>query len=207
MSVNRIAAWISGIIAGIAVVAGLFVVGSPGEQRVLRADRQRVADLQTLAGALSDYWRDNEHLPDRLDELVDGRRLSRVPVDPVSGDRYGYSRTSSDAFELCADFARASADQPPDSFWFHPAGRRCFAFDERRPAERGIPGGDASVAPPRESPGEAGGHILAHAGARVTRTVALQPNPVYVTSPNANLDAIDTHRASRARTNAAPTAW
>jgi hypothetical protein len=127
MSVNRLAATASIAAVLLAVLAGLYLAGSPAGQRALRLDQLREADLRQLQGIIQDYWEATGRLPGDLAELVDGRRLTAVPADPESGEAYEYERPGETAFRLCARF---SAGSPADSdFWSHAAGRQCFGFD------------------------------------------------------------------------------
>ena len=134
MNVQRIA--VIGSIAAVAaaVVVGLAITGSPAEQRLLRLDEQRVAELQQLVGRAEGRWERDGRLPDTADDLVDGQFLTRLPTDPSTGQPYEYRITRPRQFEVCATFDRASRPDLAGDFWFHEAGQRCFAFDlsERR---------------------------------------------------------------------------
>jgi hypothetical protein len=129
MNLQRIA--IIGSIAAVAaaVAVGLVIAGSPAEQRRLRLDEQRVAELQQLAGRAEYRWESDGRLPDTADELVDGQFLTRLPTDPTTGRPYEYRITGPRQFEVCATFERASRPDLAGDFWFHEAGQRCFAFD------------------------------------------------------------------------------
>ena len=129
MNLHRTAAYGSLGVVAVAVIAGALLVGSPEEQRLLRFDRQRVTNLQLLVRALDSYWEDNLTLPTPLDELVDGRRLSRLPLDPTTDIAYEYQITGANAYRLCADFSRPSADNASDDFWSHATGSHCYSFD------------------------------------------------------------------------------
>ncbi len=118
------------VIVAAGVITGLWLSGSPAITRAERLDERRIADLMRLARVLERTWRDDEVLPAALDELVDGRRLAELPVDPVTATRYGYRRTGSMQFELCAEFARPMPrDSDTENFWNHDEGRKCYAFD------------------------------------------------------------------------------
>ena len=52
-----------------AVVAGIFVLGSPTEERARGIDRRRVADLRAIAAATDLYWTRHSQLPATLDDL------------------------------------------------------------------------------------------------------------------------------------------
>ena len=129
MSMHRIAAFGSIAVVAAAVVAGLVVTGSPSEQRLLRLDDQRVNDLQQLSRTAEFRWNEAQRLPASAADLVDGNYLSRLPVDPVTGEPYGYRVTGVRAFEVCATFDRRSRETAAASFWFHEAGDRCFSFE------------------------------------------------------------------------------
>lgn len=129
MNVDRVAALVSSIAVGIVIIAAFLLIGSPEEQRLQRLDDRRVSHLQHLAHAVDDYWEDHGVLPDSLTVLVDGRRLSRLPEDPISGETYGFHATAPASFRLCATFDRASGETGSQHFWDHPAGRQCYDFD------------------------------------------------------------------------------
>jgi len=129
MSVNRLAAIASSGLISIVVIGGLWLAGSPSEQRLLRLDQQRTAHLQQLSSALTRYWNDHSMLPPQLQQLVDGQNLTAVPVDPVTGSSYDYRRTATATFELCGAFDRDSIEASVNDFWSHQAGRHCFDFD------------------------------------------------------------------------------
>jgi hypothetical protein len=130
MSVERllVGAGVAGV--AIAVAAGLWIAGAPSEQRALRLDAQRTVDLRQLALALDRYWREMGRLPDQLDDLVDGRRLSRLPLDPIAATPYEYAVTGTRRYRLCATFGRATPGDEAGDFWSHDAGRDCFDLDQ-----------------------------------------------------------------------------
>ena len=131
MKKERLAAVAAGVIVACAVVAGLYVGGSPGEQRLLRQDEQRTQDLWAIAGEIDRYWERTGDIPLSLDDvMVGGRRLSEVPLDPVTGEKYKYDPVDPEEFQyrLCAEFARASKDSTRPDFWRHEAGRNCFSL-------------------------------------------------------------------------------
>ena len=113
----------------VAVGAGLYLSGSPGEQRLLRLDERRTQDLWSICAEIDGYWSRTGELPRALDDvIVGGRALSDVPVDPVTGESYEYEIAEGRGFILCADFAKASEETSRPDFWRHEAGRRCFSF-------------------------------------------------------------------------------
>jgi hypothetical protein len=112
-----------------AVVVGLFIAGSPAEQRQLRMDSRRVTDLQRLSRAVERYYRDSEKLPQDLATILNGWTSSDIPKDPETEQDYAYEIISNRAYRLCADFALASREDEQPEFWSHLSGRQCFAFD------------------------------------------------------------------------------
>jgi hypothetical protein len=129
MSIQRVAAVGSIVAVVVAIVAALMLIGSPAEQRLRRLDEGRVNDLRALSRAVYFQWNERQVLAASAADLVDGRSLTRLPVDRSSDEPYEYRVTGPRAFELCAVFARPSRPQDAHDFWYHDAGRRCFEFD------------------------------------------------------------------------------
>ena len=106
------------------ILPGRFSCGSePGDLRL-----HRVEDLARLSTAFGDYWEERDKLPMEIGELLDGRRLARMPTDPRTGLAYGYEKLDHDSFQLCATFDRPSPIQLEEEFWAHAAGKKCFSF-------------------------------------------------------------------------------
>jgi hypothetical protein len=131
MNVNRVAALVSSTAVIIAVGFGLLIVGSPQDQRLQRLDQARVGDLELLAHVIDAYWTDHAVLPDSLTDLVDGRRLSQLPTDPVTDASYEYAVTTGSEYRLCATFEQRSPEHTPE-FWRHDLGHTCYDFDVTR---------------------------------------------------------------------------
>ena len=129
MKMNRLITIASSATVIIAVLAGLYLSGSPGEQRLLRLDERRISDLRQLSNAISSYWERAGRLPQDLAVLVDGQRLRSLPADPLTDIVYAYEITDVDSYRLCAEFSRASLQTMPEDFWAHPAGQRCFELE------------------------------------------------------------------------------
>jgi hypothetical protein len=141
MNVQKLAAWTSAVAVSAAVIAGFVLSGTPMAQRLERLDARRQSDLQQLAVELNVYWRAQGALPEDIQRVVDGRRMSRLPTDPVSGLPYPYQRLSAEAYRLCASFERASEPWEPQDFWNHPAGEHCYEFETTREAGPTYPPG------------------------------------------------------------------
>ena len=131
MNVNQTFAGAGLAVAAIAVFAGLYLSGSPAEQRLLRLDERRVQDLRGLAVAIDAYHIGNGTLPLRLDDVMEARRLRNIPVDPVTGDRYQYELVDENQYRLCAVFSRPSEESRRPDFWQHEAGSWCFTISPR----------------------------------------------------------------------------
>ncbi|MGD1857758.1 MAG: hypothetical protein ACFB2W_26280 [Leptolyngbyaceae cyanobacterium] len=120
------------VLATLAVVAGatagFWVLGTPGQQRLIMSDRQRLEDLNAIANTL--YWKkqdqDDYVLPDALDP--NDRR-----EDPITQELYQYSKIDDSQYQLCADFATDSSTQrltnTENRSWQHPEGPHCFDLD------------------------------------------------------------------------------
>ena len=125
------------------IVAGFFIIGTPGEVRLLRFDSQKVQHLQEIQWQVVQYWQQKQILPATLEDMRDSLGGSTIPVDPQSGESYGYAVTGDKKFQLCATFnnedANTSAmgaviirEEAPrvknvvDDTWGHVAGDVCF---------------------------------------------------------------------------------
>lgn len=136
MSARPVGKWLL-VLAGLVVVAtvigAIAVMGSPGEQRQMRIDEQRIQDLRSIEAAVRLHRNDEGSLPDDL-ATVDARPGVALDLaDPQTGTPYEYKRTGTDAFELCAVFATDSAARKarrnwPGLEWAHGSGRHCFRF-------------------------------------------------------------------------------
>jgi len=122
-------------------VIGLWISGSPAQERARRIDAQRVRDLQSISYAVDAYWNSNDkNLPGTLTDLQNTRDYS-VPsiVDPVTGAEYEYRQvTASGNYELCATFETDSAQDATTPgyrgsefgpFWDHAVGRTCYQLE------------------------------------------------------------------------------
>jgi hypothetical protein len=128
MRTQRVAAWASALVVAAAVVAGLTIIGTPSEQRLMRLDERRIMDLRSLSFYVNQYRRQRQALPGRAEDVIDGQTTTRLSVDPESQQPYDYRVIDAARYELCATFSRRSR-APSNDFWFHEAGRRCFSLD------------------------------------------------------------------------------
>ncbi len=118
-----------------AVVAGLFILGSPLEERARRVDDRRVADLQGIVAATDLYWTRHSRLPASLDDLTAEPGVRISTGDPASSEIYGYQPLDSAHYEVCASFERESGETSRDparaarNLWAHGSGRQCFQLE------------------------------------------------------------------------------
>ena len=115
-----------------AVVAGLFVLGSPQEERARRIDDRRVADLQGIMAATDLYWTRYSRLPASLDDLTAEPGVKISTTDPASAEIYGYQLLDSVRYEVCASFERESGEisrDPTRDLWAHGSGPQCFQLE------------------------------------------------------------------------------
>lgn len=100
----RMVGWGAAALLLCAIVAGFFIMGTPGQVRLYRYDDQKIQDLSNIQYQILNFWQQKEKLPASLAELSDPLSGSVVPVDPQSGAEYKYSLKGGMTFELCATF-------------------------------------------------------------------------------------------------------
>lgn len=131
-----------GMLALLSVVAGFFIIGTPGEIRMLRYDEQKVNDLQSIQYQVVNYYQQKGTLPEDLTYLDDPLSSYMTPADPQSGEGYRYAVTAPLSFELCASFNEPTPDLSGqggypsrdmaypsmgiDENWQHEEGDTCF---------------------------------------------------------------------------------
>ena len=137
-STDRAFLSISAVAVAIAIIAGFWLLGSPGQQRLLSLDSERINDLTQIAGELSYTVNnpDGSTAPPLPQQLPDSVTTRADLTDPVTREPYEYRRLSDSSYELCATFATDSKEQdstqptslPPfvNARWSHSAGRHCF---------------------------------------------------------------------------------
>lgn len=131
------------IMVVVVAIVGLYIAGSPGQERDYRLDEQRLNDLQEIASSIDLYYEQHGSLPENLDMLTEERQARnyyiRSVTDPETDLPYEYSITSDTAYSLCASFIMPSREEPgeyPRSVymgvqeeWGHDAGYYCFDLD------------------------------------------------------------------------------
>ncbi len=131
------------VLTVIALVYGFSTIPNPSAQRELKLDHKRVTDLGELQYQIDDYYRNNNILPESLDNLTTttysySQELSKT--DPDTNKPYEYIKITDQTYQLCAIFTTDSAKEK-DSYdnenydyntykskFGHKEGRQCFDF-------------------------------------------------------------------------------
>jgi hypothetical protein len=139
----RMVGWGAGALIIATLIAGFFIMGTPGQVRLYRFDDQKVNDLQNIQYQVINYFQQKEELPETLKDLEDPLGGNFVPVDPQTGLAYSYEKTGDLSFKLCATFnaeiqamsmhTRAVSinpsippGDPTTEPWDHGAGLTCY---------------------------------------------------------------------------------
>ncbi len=144
-SVQNVSAFLVSTALIASVAAGFVLVGSPMYQRRVRLDEERLMHLQQIQNEVMYRWQLTRELPRRITDLRDDIRGFVPPVDPETGEAYGYRPTGVLSFELCAVFTvptpdpiRASSEKvayprpmghygdSSSDTWVHEEGSDCF---------------------------------------------------------------------------------
>jgi hypothetical protein len=152
-------AWGTSIVLLIVIVAGFFIMGTPGEQRAHKFDEQRVTHLQNLQYQIIEYWVAKDTLPENLSLLENDILGFSVPTDPQTQEAYTYRTTDTLSFELCAKFNTEQHINSKDLMergvwypnmesenWDHDAGEYCYSrtidpdlYKDRKPTLSPVP--------------------------------------------------------------------
>jgi hypothetical protein len=131
-------AQIAGGVVTVAVTAaigwGIFVVGSPADERSRRLDQRRVQDLIGVAQAVDVFWTRRASLPASLQAVRDEVGVQVTITDPGTNAPYEFRVLAENRYELCAVFEGESAEAAgvrTADFWSHRSGRQCFQRDAR----------------------------------------------------------------------------
>ncbi|MEO0350013.1 MAG: hypothetical protein AAF282_08190 [Cyanobacteria bacterium P01_A01_bin.15] len=129
---DRIFAALATLAVAAGAAAGFWVLGTPGQQRLIMSDQQRLEDLSAIANSL--YWQsqdqDDYALPDAL-------TTTNQRQDPITQESYSYRKVDDERYELCASFATDSSTHKlvnaNNQNWQHPNGRHCFELELSQP--------------------------------------------------------------------------
>ena len=142
-SVARAAPVLRGtVIAAVLVVVAtlgypIYLVGTPGDQRDVRLDEQRVDDLRNISSNIDRYLELNEEMPASLQDMKGPRFSVRSVTDPETDVPYDYRVIEGNSYELCAIFSTDSAERKDERrrfserAWDHGTGLTCFPLEAR----------------------------------------------------------------------------
>ena len=146
-SPTALRALLAGVVVAVVAALGysMFLLGTPGEQRDIQFDRQRVSDLTNISYNVDEFWELNGELPAGFEDMSGARYSIHSINDPETGAPYGYRVLdgAEGEYELCAVFDTDTAkrmERSPrfsDDPWGHGVGRTCFSLEVRR--ERPMP--------------------------------------------------------------------
>lgn len=130
----------------VAVSYGIFLVGSPNQQRLIQFDERRVSHLQSISYAIDGFYGKIGKLPVALEDLRVHEYYIESFQDLGTGKPYEYVAVSETVYELCADFQTDSSQykdgrQLPRAVpvfdgrgqWDHGIGRACFKREMKKP--------------------------------------------------------------------------
>ena len=122
------------LLAILAVVMAVNIMGSPMTQRKVRIDENRASDLNKLKLATNEWKTEHKALPATLAEVANQPGSDLRLRDPETQVPYEYERINADAYRLCAVFATDTARYKPDDWslridWTHGVRRTCFTTD------------------------------------------------------------------------------
>ena len=127
------------VIAAVVVVVAtvgysIYVIGTPGQQRQIRIDEQRIEDLRSISRNVDRYYEFNGAMPANLFDLQGPQYSVQSITDPDTGRPYGYHLVGGVDYELCAVFNAESPERRDErrpfseSIWDHGPGLTCFAL-------------------------------------------------------------------------------
>lgn len=132
VSRTQVVGTVVAVVVTAAVIGGIFLLGSPAEERARRLDERRMQDLSGIARAVDVYWTRGASLPSSLEALRTETGANITIVDPATGASYDFRPIEREKYELCATFEGDSRDSDRGfdaGFWSHRAGRQCFQRD------------------------------------------------------------------------------
>jgi len=104
------------IVVIVAIGFGIYLSGSPIENRAIRYDEIRIKDFSTLKTGIDNYYADHFKLPSSLIELSSNRAktdkpyIKKEPKDPQTKQSYQYQAMGAGKYEICATFETSSDD-------------------------------------------------------------------------------------------------
>jgi hypothetical protein len=121
------------------LITGFVLLGSPMKARAQKFDERRISDLSSIQWQVINYWQQKGQVPASLSDLKDPISGYVVPVDPETGEEYGYEKSPQNlSFKICAEFSLPTDERsrvPATTYpmrvgenenWKHGKGRQCF---------------------------------------------------------------------------------
>ncbi len=126
---------VAAVVVVVATVGySIYVVGTPGQQRDVRLDQERIEDLRSISRNIDTYLELNEEMPASLFDLLGPQYYVRSIEDPDTGAPYEYRIIDETDYELCAVFAAESPERRDErrpfseTIWDHGPGLTCFGL-------------------------------------------------------------------------------
>jgi hypothetical protein len=123
----------------VTICSGFALAGSPSIQRHIEADQRRASAMKSIEFAVRVFYtrqtaaKQVPVLPQRLDQLLPGGTINRSQItDPESHALYEYRPTGVSQYQVCANYAEPSQDDPQmivTQFSQHGKGRTCYTLD------------------------------------------------------------------------------
>jgi hypothetical protein len=125
----RVLAGLLTVAVATVVVAGMFVLGSPAQERMRRRDDRRTQDLNNIAARILNHWGQHKRVPASLADIPTQPGYGEATSDPFTSEPYEYRATGETSYELCATF-ETDTSLPEYALrwteWRHGVGRTCF---------------------------------------------------------------------------------
>lgn len=132
---DRLFALLAIAAVGTGLIVGFWLLGSPGKQRQIKADQQRLVDMREIAQRLHQEAEQSQNRGKPVN-LPASLPTNQRQTDPISGKQYEYQRIDPTHYKLCATFVTDSTEDylsnsftTKEDFWQHPTGRYCFQLD------------------------------------------------------------------------------
>ncbi len=119
------------ILVAATIIAGFFIIGTPGHVRALKLDEQKVQDLSTIQSQVVYYYQQKKALPKTVADLNDSLSSFVIPSDPQTKEAYVYEATGPLTFKLCSVFSLSTPDT---------AGRGAYGRPVSQPYSSGMEG-------------------------------------------------------------------
>ena len=115
-----------------ALAVGFTKIETPTEVREARIDNNQISDLRDIQWGIEEYYLANDELPASIAAVYG---VESIPTPPDDRPDYIYRQIDERAYELCATFSEASAQdehprnrpfQEKNFNWYHEEGEWCF---------------------------------------------------------------------------------